>query len=539
VELSKPSDRVSSRIATEKIFGRYVRDGYRVLWIEWDSAFRETDLQIEDLIVALNHEPYTRVEDGNVSGSAIGQHGETDAWERAGAKDGDEIVLTVVRDGEERDIRGALRAMHFYYTPEGKQALAPGGPERLKDDGFGKAWSSWYEDVTKDWAYILCDGWNRTNLNNRKELKNHLEHGSRIEYLEQHHPGPFAQTMRADYDRVIECLRGTRYELTEDDLAYRELGEKRAEVAATAARTAWDTLLTEVASESIDTFPAADPDQRGDVVGKIVVLPWMAPRQIINDLGFTYGVVGSSREGFYFVDLQGEKAQRFYTVYLRYRALVNPNVNERYAFVARLLDDPRMITHQRSAVTGLMVEILAARVGAGEGEMFVDLRSDPPDTFAGESELKTLVQVGELADDLSPEGLIEVMIRSVQQADKETWKKTFATWRAWARQNEEIYLNRAHHLADHLFDGAFERSRRNLIKEVYDSRISKVGPILTLCEANPELGTPRLQQVTIYVDHIGLFDEEYRAFNNVNVTRPWTLQRLGNGPWRIGDVQNL
>ncbi len=72
MDLIKLDDSVSTRIATEKVFGRFRRQGYRVHWIEWDSAFRHTDLQISDLIVAVNGDYYTDVHDGNTSASAVG-----------------------------------------------------------------------------------------------------------------------------------------------------------------------------------------------------------------------------------------------------------------------------------------------------------------------------------------------------------------------------------------------------------------------------------------------------------------------------------
>lgn len=540
MELTKLDDNAKTHIRTEKVFGRFVREGYRVCWIEWDSAFRQTDLQIGDLVVAVNGVIYTNVHDGNISGSAVGMYGEESYWEKAGGKEGDKVTLTVVRDdGREIDIEGELRAHRFYYTAEGKPAMAPGGPERLKSDGFSGAWSSWYETVTKDWSFILNDGWNRYRMNNRQELAKHLEHESRIQHLQDNHPGQFADTMRADYERVIECLRGKRYELTEDDLAYRELGEKRAQLAAEATQAAWQNILADVASESIETFPAVPPEKRKEAIGKIVQLPWLVPRQIINDLGKTYAVFGGRFDGYYFIDFNSAQAQRFFQTYFRYRGLVNPNLGERYGFIARILDEPRMITYQGDAVTGLLVEILAARAGDGEGEMFTDLRGDPPDTFAGENQLNALVDIGNLADDLPPEGVIETFIRSVQQADINIWKKCFADWQAWSRTNEEVYLNRAYARPDHLFSSPWEHSRRNLTKEVYDSRVSKVTPVITLAEENAELGTPRVQQVSVYVDHIGLFDGEFRAFSNINVTRPWTLQRLGDGPWRITDIKPL
>jgi len=537
-ELIKLGDTISSRIKTDKQFGLFVQDGYRVTWIEWDSAFRDTDLQIGDVIIALDGEAYRDVPDGNVSGSAIGQYGEEYAWTQAGARDGQAITLTVVRDGQQREISGELRAHRFYYTTDGKQALAPGGPVRLASDGFSGSWASWYETLVKKQSFILDSGWERTSFNNARELKEHLGHQERIDYLTKNHTGTFAETVKADWERVRENLRGRRFELTEDDLAYRQLGQERARAAAAAAETAWQKMLEELAPESRDTFPTPHPDQRADAVDKIVVLPWVTPREMTNDLGKTFAVVGSNRDGFYFIDLNSEAAYRFYTVYYRFRGLVNPNVAERCHFVGRILDDPRIITYRGQAVMGLMVDIVAARAGSGEGEMFVDLRGESTDEFAGEAELRTLRTV-ELSEDQSPQQVMQTMVSAIQQADQDTWRRVFANWRAWARSNGQAYLNRAYNLPDHVFGSSWERARRLMLGDVYDVRVDRVTPIRTLGEANPETGAPRIQEVTVYLDHIGLVDGEYRAFSNVNVHRKWILQRLGDGPWRVTDVTAL
>ena len=54
-----------------------------------------------------------------------------------------------------------------------------------------------------------------------------------------------------------------------------------------------------------------------------------------------------------------------------------------------------------------------------------------------------------------------------------------------------------------------------------------------------ENGLPNVDQVVVWVDHYGLFDGEYRTFQNVNVRRRWVLQRLDEGPWKITSIQGL
>ena len=49
----------------------------------------------------------------------------------------------------------------------------------------------------------------------------------------------------------------------------------------------------------------------------------------------------------------------------------------------------------------------------------------------------------------------------------------------------------------------------------------------------------RVEEVRLTVDHVGLFDGEYRAFNDVNTHRDWTMQRVNGGPWRIASEQGI
>jgi hypothetical protein len=534
--LTKLGDTISTGLKTDKVFGPHITDGYRVTWIAWDSPFRETDLQIGDLVTGVNGQPYQDVQDGNVSALAVGQHGESTFWERAGAADGDRIVLSVMRGAQALEVEGAVYAYRFYYTAEGRPALGPGGPDRLARDGFQGAWTTWAETITKKMSYILDSGWDRGTFNNARELAEHLDHKARIDHLIQHVPGPFAETMKKDWEQVAENLRGRRYELTDADLEYRQLGEERLRLARGAADAAWKKITEEVGDSGREAFPAPHPDTREEVAGQLVILPWITQRDLISELGRSYAAVGSDRDGYYFLDAGAPRLRRFFDMYFRFRGLVNPVTKERYRFIARILDDPRMLTVRRRPITALMAEPVAGL--AGDGEMFVDLRDEGPDSFAGEEALRALSKV-QLTDDQSPAEVVETMIEAIKQADDAIYKRLFADWQAWVRSNGEAYINRAYHLPDHMFMRPWEASRRLITEDVFDARVCKVTTIRTLAPDRPDLGMPRLQEVDVFVDHIGLVDGEYRAFSNVKVRRRKTLQRLGDGPWRMTDVRSL
>lgn len=528
--------------------------GFRVTWIEWDSHFRDTDLAIGDLVVALDGAPYTVEGRSESAPRAVGQYHEALFWADRGAADGDEIVLTVLRGEEQMEIRGALRAEGLYTDAEGRPALGPDGPPRRAtsaEDGALANWAGWYETFVKQGSYVLDSGWNRGSFNNRKQLEAHLGERERIDYLLEHYPGPFAEAAAADWERVRQCLHGERVELAAEDLAYRELGERRRDEVRETARAAWERFQEELAPETIPTFPAIDPirDDRTTVAGKVVVWPWVTPRGgLIERFGRSFAVAGSAREGFYFAPLDAPEMQRFFDAFFRYQAKVDPGVAERYRFVARVLDDPVLLTADGRPAKGLLVEVIGACAGAGEGDFFVDLRDPVPadgaarevgrSPFAGEDALAA-VEVPELAADASPAEVVATMIQTIKWADQPTWRSVFADWRLFARISGPPIVDVAFRVPDSRFEREWGESRRSILDYVYDARVASVDRVRTLREPGLDDGGPALDQVDVFVDHVGLFDGEYRTFVDSRVHRRWRLQRLDGGPWRIAEPRRL
>jgi len=533
--------------------------GFRVTWIAWDSPFRDTDLRIGDLIVALDGVPYEKADREKTAPRAIGQYQEEAFWEDRGAADGDEIVLTVLRgtpDGgkQELEVRGPLRAEVFYHDGRERVALGPGGPPRRAtsaEDGSLANWAGWYETFIKQASYVLDAGWDRGSFNNRRELAAHLEERERIDYLLEHYPGPFADAAAADWERVRQALEGERVELTEADLAYRELGEKRRDEAREAARRSRERFLEGLAPETIPTFPAVDPirGDRAAVAGKVVVFPWITPRGgLIERFGRSYAVAGSARDGFYFAPLDAPEMQRFFDAFFRYQAKVDPGIAERYRFVARILDDPVLLTADGRPAPGLLVQVIGGSAGAGDGDLFVDLRDPVPadgaarevgrSPFAGEEALAG-IDVPELADDAPPAQVVTTMIQALKWADEATWRSVFASWRLFSRFSGPPIVDMAFGWKDGSFTREWGEARRQILDFVYDARVAKVGPVRTLREPGLDDGGPALDQVDVSVDHVGLIDDEYRTFTDVRVHRLWRLQRLDGGPWRVAELRRL
>jgi hypothetical protein len=201
---------IKAGIITEKVFEREPK-GYRVVWIEWDSDFRNADLQIGDLITGVDGKKYENIHDGNISPPAIGQHLESINWERQGAKDGQEITLDIIRNQEkELQIRGKLLYDKLYSQEDGKRSLSPNGPPMLSNDGFENAWSTWSENFTKKASYILDSVLERWGpVVTRRELDEQEALKSRIDYLVKNYPGPFADSVVADWNKVKQVLLGS------------------------------------------------------------------------------------------------------------------------------------------------------------------------------------------------------------------------------------------------------------------------------------------------------------------------------------------
>ncbi len=528
--------------------------GFRVTWTDWDSSFRDTDLRIGDLIVALDGVAYTEENRSQTAPRAVGQYHEAYFWQDKGVADGDEIALTVLRGSDELEVRGNLRADVFYYDAEERPALGPGGPPRRStsaEDGAFSSWSGWYETFVKQASYVLASGWNRGSFNNRKQLTAHLGERERIDYLFERYPGPFADAAAADWERVRLALAGERVELGAGDLAYRELGERRRDEVREAARDASERFLEELTAETIAAFPTIDPirGDRKSVAGRVVVWPWITPRGgMIERFGRSYAVVGSRREGFYFAPLDAPEMQRFFDALFRYQAKVEPGIAERYRFVARIRDDPVLLTAAGRPARGLLVDVIGAVAGAGDGDPFVDPRQAVPadgaeraggeSLFVGEEALAA-VDVPKLADDASPAEVITTLIQTIKWGDQPTWRSAFANWRLFSSFSGPPVVDIAFRVLPGQYQREWGETRRKILDYVYDARVASVDRVRTLREAGLDDGGPAVEQVDVFVDHVGLFDGEYRTFNDVRVNRRWRLQRLDGGPWRVAHLQRL
>lgn len=505
--------------------------GYRVTWIAWDSPFRSTELRIGDRIVGDNDRHYRRADRKQLLQYAIGSWGESQYWEKRGAHAGKRVMLHVWRRGKLLDIQGKLADEHIYHTKDDKRALAPGGPADLVNDGFGSAWSSWYEKRVREWSIALDGGWRRNTFTTRTLLEAHREEKKRVDYLVAHYPGPMADATLRDWTHVRDLLLGPERRITKKDLEYRTLGDQRAMQIAAAAKAARKAFLAAHKNDVIDAFPTVDPI-RGDltqVVGKIVVLPQLGPRDWIVEAGHGYLIAGDAHRGYYFVDSRSPAMDQVLTAQYRYQEQVSPKIRDTYAIIGRVRQDPEMHALGSESVTGLGLEVIAVTVGDA---MFVRTTQKAGDevAFAGQKQLST-VGVPPVSAKATPRKVMQAAIAALKIGNKDAWKKLFARWKLSIYGTGRIHFDPTYYAGVPARD--WVRARRLILGDVYDLNVVDVGLVHRLTKGDEFPGAPKIEEVDVEVEAVGKFPEGYRPFNDVRVNRVWKLQRVNGGPWRI------
>lgn len=510
--------------------------------LRWDSPFRAAGLRVGDLILAVDGKPVVRAGSPGAPPiyELIGQYGEYQRWAREGKKEGAPLSLTVKRrrrpkGWETLEIKGSLRAARSYRSPENRPLLGGGGPEEMQSDGFSSSWSSWYDGFSK-WASTIQRDWDLRNLNNRYELDQAVEHEARVKHLLDHYPGPFAEAAKQDLAAATALLRGPSFTVKPEDLAYRKAEEARVAEASALAKSSWAAFLKAHEGETVAPFPAPSPirDDIGPRVGKVVLLPTIRNRDWIPEAGHNYLAAGDDRQGWYFIDAETEPVYRLLRAARRYERLVSPSIPAEYQILGRVLPTPRLLVMNGRGVFGLQVEPIGALAGEA---MFVDLSvfEGEISRFAGE-EARSRPSVSLPADGAAPEEVLQALLHALEDGDQPLWKALFATWAIRSLPDgRPVYSP----WGAEYREGDWEDSRRKILDRLYGARLDWVGEPITLTRGDEFPGAPKVEEVPVFLNHIGLFDGKYELFRDVSVHPFWKLQRLDGGPWRVSSWQGI
>jgi hypothetical protein len=546
-------DFLSSGIATRTVTER-APCGHRVTWVNWDSPFRAAGLQIGDLITTVNNvqtacpppvsdaasqeaaNAYLR----NMTQLGIGGVSERNTWKTLGFRDGSALVLKVMRHknsnegSESLEIRGSVRAERLNFASNGKPMFGSSGPIKFEKDGFNSVWSNWYEDFMRRAERVLDAGWIK-RINNRQLLSEWLQDKPRIESLKQKFPGAFANAVNEDWQNVLKILAGGEYAVSDKDLEYRQLGEKRSAQIKETSSTSFQAMQKKLEKDMIAPFPAVNPlEDRAKAVGKVVLLPVIKPRDWVNEGNRCYLRSGDAKRGYYFVACQSKTMNRLFEAQERYQRTVNPDFLENYTILGRVLDEPKMLVVNNQAATGLMLEPLGVLV---EERVFVDLTAvkDNVSLFAGEAALSS-ERLAMPKDSASPKEVMQALINALKWGDQKLWNALFAESQAWIDEKNRIRYSLR---STNSMNDDWLRSRRLILEPVFDVKIVFVSDAEMILTGTEFVGAPRIEQVSVELRHIGRFENKYSAFVDINVHPLWLLQRINNGAWRIISEQGI
>ena len=531
----------ASRIVTYPLLDQQP-PAFRVSWIHWDSSFRKSGLRVGDQIIAVNGVAVSKPENpagtGGPLSRSIGQYAEAEFWVQQGLKEGAPLTLTVRRRQVPGDgwmvleFTGELRAERKYISASEQWIIGPGGPDNHAGPG---GWLGWYEQIVRHLTNVLETSWQPGAFSSRFQLELLLEFKERLDYLNEHHPGPLTTALTEDWLAARESLMGRKYEIPAEALKYRRVEEEQAQQVADASRQKWDEFLKIHSAGIVEAFPGVDPI-RGDlklIAGKYIVLPPLGNRDWISEGGHNWLASGQDRT-YYYIDAEAPAADRMFLATRRYKKIVTPNIRDDYRIIGRVLPEPRLMVVNDRGIFGMPVEPVAALVGEA---MFVDLtvEKDGVSPFTGEEELMT--PTAALApDNATPRQVMQALVAALKEGELSIWKSLFADWSVLQLPDGRPLIR-----ADEVFmtDSVWEDSRRRILKDVYGIEVVWVSDPRDVIASHDFEGAPHIEEVTAEIDHIGSFDGEYRAFSLPSFNRFWTLQRVNGGPWRITSVQGI
>lgn len=252
------------------------------------------------------------------------------------------------------------------------------------------------------------------------------------------------------------------------------------------------------------------------------------------EAGHGWFVAGSPDENWYFVDAEAEPAQAMLVAAGRYRKVVAPDLAETYLLCGRIQPEARLLMIGERAYFGAPLELLGALVG---GAMFVDVTKRDADAapFAGE-DLFTKPGQPPPPDDASPAQVLQALFAALKFGDVVLWRSLFASWSVTTGSQGRLVVQP---FAVHEPERFWEDARRRIEERVYDIRVAWTGDVQVLSQGDEYDGAVRLEEVEALVDHVGLLDGDYHAFDDVTVNRRWVLQRRAGGPWRVASIQGI
>ncbi|MPZ50850.1 MAG: hypothetical protein GEU75_16390 [Dehalococcoidia bacterium] len=519
-----------------------------VTWIPWDSGFRGSGLKVGDLVVGhgdVRYTPDTIDDETRVGEANFGQW-----FDAQGLAPGDPFHLLVLRESEELRIEGKLGGPRSYRNQEGKALLSNEGPVGYEKDEFDYAWDAWYRQFV-DLAKTILAGWDYYASTDTKGLAESLiPLADRIKFLEERYPGPFARAVRQDFEAMTASVAGERRELTTAALAYRSLGDIRAQVIAAAADRAFESFLAETGDSLLTATPNspnAFEDDISHLIGRTIRLPEIGNREVLFETRKSWFRSGTGTGG-YLIDRTSDPVRPLYEAISEYTEKVDPFFADyKVEFVGIVQAEAALVAdaYREITVSGVRLvphAVLVTGASNPEARLFVDLRNAAtPEPFAGAHALEQGIERHHLEETDRPEDVLMTAFEALKIGDMETWLSCYADWKlrvSYERDSSYLYVDRTWEVIGSA-DAAsiWDTARQRFNDDVYGVESAKVSLPRRVFDASSQTsasgGPQSVEEVRIVVNHIGKIGDEYRTFAGPMLHRRWDLQRLDEGPWRI------
>jgi hypothetical protein len=525
-----------------------------VTWINWQSAFRGTDLKVGDRIVGIEGRDYT--EDQLAARIGIGDSGEDGHWRSLGKREGDTVRLTVLREGRRFEVSGKLKRAVRYTSAEGKALMGPGGPLAFEKDGFDYAWLSWYDSFVREMKAVL--GWEYYISFDSCHTRRHFDESgwnARTAFLQKTYPGPFASAVANDWRAAQAIVDGEPRQVPAAALEFRQLGEIRATKvteAAGAAALAFRAAVADKLHEPVFPVSRSPTDTAPSPVGKLVELPATSTvifESLVNPQR-SYFQVGDDRQGHYVVNRRTQKMTAIYAAIDRYIKKVSPDFGDAtFAFTGIVLAAPVLAYDIRRERVTYSYEAdpmgVLVRSRKPEGQVvFIDLRDFAPGSapaFAGEEGL-TGVSLPPLSSQSSPSDAFRLFVEHIKYSNFDAWREMFRTWQLASWMGPRPVLIFYGGMPERESAGKWDTSRAAVLTIVYDIEIVREGPVRTVYEGaglEDSTKTARVEESEVVVRPVGKVKGEFRTVNIGPFKRKWTLQRLNGGLWKVANENSL
>ncbi|MFC4221242.1 hypothetical protein [Flagellimonas marina] len=502
--------------------------GLRIESIEHSSNFRDTELPLGGLIKQIDGKPIDEFKNpkGKIE-TAPTLFNETAYWQEHGVDSKHHCQIEATMDGRQYLVSAPLFDDRVYKR-DNSTTIGKNGPKNFEKDGFDTAWGSWYSKVTKRMNLILLDRGRGKSFNYELEMKNLLLEKDRIAYFKEHYPNIISKELLKDYEKCTAILTPKRLSMEEVDLTYRSIQLKIRNECMLRSKENWKKFKA-----NLDGTFSAGPvstDQFEEEGEYCIETRWLTYSNSITDIGKGYFIVGDARFGMNYIQMNSDLMNKFYDAFFRYKSEVNPKTIDRFRFIGKIVNEPRMLTISEKQVEGLELIPLVAQ--AGDEECFVDLRNETI-TFEGEELTEDQILQSPSTNE-GPVAFLNYFFTLIKKGYRNQWEACYSDMVA-TDYFDERYI-KYEYCPESKFEKMWQQMRNQLLNEITAIRIADHYPSQTVDNADD---FDSFEAYTIWVDYYRQADNHHESFKDMTLFRGWMVLNINNEGWKINGYRTF